>query len=517
MPDVTHIRSDLYDQFETYDMIEACVLGEAAVKKGGIKYLPMPNAELGDAPANRERYEAYKTRAVYYNATGRTLEGLAGQVFANDPELKYPTRLQHVVTDSNGAGVGLLQLAKMSVNDVLSYGRHGLWVDYPSVGRVVTSKELVDGEVRPVIHTYGPKDVINWRSVVRGSQKVLSLVVLSETYTTEDDGFAAEVRRQYRELRLDVNGHYFVQLWREAETGATGEGGAAVTAATAAGASGKFVPYGDRVYPTDSNGEPLTEIPFTFIGAVNNDETIDPAPMADMARLNLGHYRNSADYEEACFICGQPTLFISGMDANWFKNILKEKIPFGSRSGIALNEGAEPHLIQAKANMLPMEAMMHKEKQMVALGAKLIENRSVQRTLGEAEMERTGELSALSVIARNVSRAYTWALEWCAAFVGEPESSVLLELSTDFAVSRLTANDRVQLLRDWQGGGISWTEYRNILRKAGVKLEDDAVARREIEEETLLAIGEPSRSGSDSHGAGTRDHGVEVVEAVERI
>lgn len=493
MSHVDTVRRDLAERIPTYELIEACVSGEEAVKLGGSLYLPMPNAtDLSES--NRARYKAYTTRAVYYNATGRTREGLAGQVFANDPELVYPPRLEMLVTDSNGAGVGILQLAKMTVNDVLSYGRHGLWVDYPSMGRVATAKELTDGIVRPIIKTYDPRDVINWRTTVRGSQKLLSLVVLRETFTEDDDGFDVVEDVQYRELRLDANGEYYVQLWRPEAPRST-----------------QYVEYGGKVYPTDANGNRLTEISFTFVGAVNNDESIDPAPMADLARINLGHFRNSADYEEACFICGQPTLFLSGMEASWYKDVLKGEIPFGSRNGIPLNEGAMPHLLQAKANMLPMEAMVHKEKQMVALGAKLIENRSVQRTLGEAEMERTGELSALSVVARNVSRAYTWAMEWCAAFVGEAETSVKLELSTDFAVSRLTANDRVQLLRDWQGGGISWTEYRDILRKAGIKLHEDDVARSEIESETLLAIGEPDETGSDSNGAGTRDNGVKMV------
>lgn len=490
---VDTVRKDLADRLPTYNMIEACVEGEEVVKAGRELYLPMPTP-TDNSPENVERYTAYITRAVYYNATGRTREGLAGQVFANDPELEYPPRLEMLVTDSNGAGIGILQLAKMTVNDVLSYGRHGLWVDYPTMERPATVKELVDGIVRPIIRTYDPRDAINWRTKVRGAQKILSLVVLRESYAAEDDGFATVIDTQYRELRLDENDEYYVQVWRPETPN-----------------SAQYVEYGDRVYPLDADGNRLTEIPFTFVGAVNNDETIDPPPMADLARVNLGHYRNSADYEEACFICGQPTLFIAGMEESWYKNVLKGKILFGSRNGVPLNEGAVPHLIQAKANMLPMEAMVHKEKQMVALGAKLIENRSVQRTLGEAEMERTGELSALSVIARNVSRAYTWAMEWCAAFVGEPESSVKLELSTDFAVSRLTANDRVQLLRDWQGGGIAWTEYRDILRKAGVKLKDDAEARTEIEQETLLSIGAPDESGSDSNGAGTRDNGIEMV------
>jgi hypothetical protein len=49
-----------------------------------MRYLPQPNAEDTTAQ-NRERYRAYVTRAVWYGVTGRTLEGMAGQIFLRDP------------------------------------------------------------------------------------------------------------------------------------------------------------------------------------------------------------------------------------------------------------------------------------------------------------------------------------------------------------------------------------------------------------------------------------------------
>ena len=85
--------------------------------------------------------------------------------------------------------------------------------------------------------------------------------------------------------------------------------------------------YRQRLYKFDQKGALLTGqaeevfpqlgsldqgvIPFTFIGATNNDHTIDDAPLLPLAELNIGHFRNSADNEESSFVVGQPTLFIA--------------------------------------------------------------------------------------------------------------------------------------------------------------------------------------------------------------
>ena len=62
----------------------------------------------------------------------------------------------------------------------------------------------------------------------------------------------------------------------------------------------------EEFIPTSAQGQPLTRIPFQFIGWENNDETPDLPPLYDLSIINLAHYRNSADYEEACYITGNP-------------------------------------------------------------------------------------------------------------------------------------------------------------------------------------------------------------------
>lgn len=465
MPNVAFIREELKKLLPSYSLIRDCIEGEQIIKKAGDKYLPRPNA-ADTSPENVARYKAYKERAVFYNVTQRTLYGLAGQVFTKEPVVEVPSLLDIVNNDANGGGVSLTQLAKRSTLQVLAFGRSGLLVDYPTTEAPASRAELEAGDIRPTINVYVPFDIINWRTVTRGARELLSLVVLQETYVYSDDGFEMKKATQWRVLQLTAEG-YAVTVWRKG--------------------SGDYQIHEGPTFPKDSTGNNLTEIPFTFIGSENNDDMPDLPPLYDLAALNIAHYRNSADYEESCFIVGQPTPFFAGLTEEWVKDVLKGTIALGSRGAVPLPEGGSAGLLQASPNTMPFEAMEHKERQMVSLGAKLVEQSSVQRTATEANIENTSETSTLSSSAKNVSAAFQWALEWAAKFVGVPETAIKFELHTDFELARMTPQERAQLVAEWQAGAIAFEEMRDNMRRAGIAKLDDAAAKTKIAEELASA------------------------------
>jgi hypothetical protein len=262
-------------------------------------------------------------------------------------------------------------------------------------------------------------------------------------------------------LRLDSSGRYVVEVWRSYDD--------------------NWGPV-EAYSPVDGSGAPLTEIPFVFVGSTNNDAFVDQAPLYDLAVLNIAHYRNSADYEESCFIVGQPTPYIAGVTEQWIKTAFPKGVQLGSRSAICLPETGSAGLIQAQPNTMTKEAMDHKEKQMLALGAKLVEKSTVQRTLGEAQLDSASETSILTSSANNVSAAYTKSLTTCAMFLGVPDEQCSFKLNTDFPAMALGPADRQQLLLEWQGGAISFSEMRAKLHSAGIAVLDDEAAKDEIEQ-----------------------------------
>ena len=471
---VNYVRKELQAVVKIYSMIRDCIAGQFAIKAKGQTYLPKPNAEDA-SPENAARYDAYIERSVFYNVTARTLRGLVGQVFLRDPVIELPTLLQSVNDDANGEGVSLTQIAKRTVQQVLAYGRAGLFVDYPATLGSASRLELEQGYIRPTIEGYSPWDIINWRTISRGAKEVLSLVVLKESYVEKDDGFEETLGIRYRVLTLgptpknpffEPSEFYTVELWQSAE----GKLGIA-----------------ESYQPTDANGNLLTEIPFTFVGAENNDTEIDNAPLYDIAALNVAHYRNSADYEESCFIVGQPTPIFSGLTQEWVENVLKGVVPFGSRGGISLPVGGDAKLLQAESNTMVFEAMQLKERQMVALGAKLVEQETVQRTATEANLETASENSTLASSAKNVSAAYEWALGKCAEFVGA-SGVITFQLNTDFDLSAMSATERAEVVKSWQAGALTFTEMRSVMKKAGIATEEDDVAKEQIAQDTADAM-----------------------------
>jgi len=477
MPNVAFIRPELARLFPQYKLIRDCIAGETTIKDRGTDYLPMPNPADTSAE-NRARYKSYKERAVFYNVARRTLAGLIGQVFITDPQIDVPILLTPVVNNATGTGVSLVQEAKKSLSLTLAYSRCGLLVDYPEAPDGATMQDIQEGAIRPTITAYGAMEIINWRVIDVGAEEILALVVIAELYPFADDGFELKNAMQFRVLQLNQDMQYVATIWREPQPQSSD--------GTKLPKNGGNYQLTKTYMPKDKNGNPLNRIPFMFIGTENNDPNPDNPNFYDLCSLNVAHYRNSADYEESCYIVGQPTPVVTGLTSEWLKDELKGVLNFGSRGGIPLPEGCTATLLQAEPNTMLKEAMDGKERQMVALGAKLVEQQQVQRTAFEAKMESTSEGSVLSTTAKNVGEAFEWALNQCAQFVAV-DGKIAFSLNTDFDIARMTVEERQETMKEWQSGAITFKEMRNVLRKAGTATEDDDAAKAEIDKETADA------------------------------
>ena len=466
---VGYIRDELALSLPTYTMILDSIVGQKAVKDKRELYLPRPNA-ADRSNENMVRYEKYVERAVYYNYCRRTIDGLVGQVFMRQPVVECPEIMQSVVKNATGNGVSRELLAKQAMNFTLALSRGGVFVDYPRVVDGVTSiADLESGYIRPTINFVSPLSIINWRTREIGAESVLSLVVIAEQYCAYDDGFEMKQGNQWRVLGLDENNNYYQEIWKLKKT--------------KNGRELKNQYYREElIYPSGSNGQLLNFIPFQFMGTINNDSNPDNPNFADLASINIAHYRNSADYEESVYVSGQPTLVIIGVDDQWNKDN-QGTAQVGSLGGIALPKEGDAKFIQPTPNTLVKDAMEMKVKQMVALGARMVEARNVQRTATEATIDSVSESSILASTARNVSEAIERAFKWAAEFVGINPELVSFKLNTDFEISKLKSDERRQLVEEWQKGLLTFEEARAVMTKAGLATEDSQIAKQKIDAE----------------------------------
>lgn len=303
---------------------------------------------------------------------------------------------------------------------------------------------MTSGGAQATITHYAPEAIINWRTERVGSKHRLSLVVLAETHE-EPDGYGLTRETQYRELAL-VEGVYTVRIWRE-----SADGGWAVV---------------EEYTPRNASGRAWGEIPFAFVGAVNNDPAIGPIPMYDLAVLNLAHWRNSADYEESAYMVGQPQPWMSGLDENWRDHLEKQGIYLGSRAPWLLPTSGQAGLLQASPNNLARQAMLDKQEQMAALGARLVQRGGAVQTAYETASEDATAHSVLSIVCDNVSAAYTKALQWAGEMMGAT-GETSLSIPTDFVVDTLDANELTALLKAVQAGKLPESDFWAKLREVG--------------------------------------------------
>jgi hypothetical protein len=169
-----------------------------------------------------------------------------------------------------------------------------------------------------------------------------------------------------------------------------------------------------------------------FCGAKNNDYSVDSAQLADIAEVNLAHYRNSADYEESCFLTGQPTLFITtSLSAEQFAEMNPNGIKLGSRAGHVLGETGSANLVQADANTIVREAMNSKMAEMIAIGARIITDRGQNETAEGARIRFASENSVLGDVVHNLSEALEKCIYWVAEFMGVT-GEIEFYLNTEF-------------------------------------------------------------------------------------
>ena len=435
--------SDKHSDYTKYSpqwaKVQDCVAGSDTIKKAGKKYLPRPSAR------SDEDYAAYVFRANFINFVNHTKKGMIGMVFRKKTITEVQTAVQYALTDMNGGGLTLDQMTRSILSGVLDAGRFGLLVDFPQSEEGKTKAQTKG--LQATILPYCASEIINWRTTVIDGVKKLSLVVLAEAHEKlSADGFAIESVMYHRALKI-VDGVYVQELYDEDD---------------------KLISTHE---PRDYNGATWKEIPFIFIGAENNDETVDDAPLYDLAEPNLGHYRNSADYEESSFQVGQATPWLAGLTDLWVKDVLKGTVQLGSRAAIFLPEGGSAGLLQAEPNSQPIEGMREKELQMVKIGARIIQDNSGQETAEAAKIRFSGQNSELAGIVGNIEAGLVKAFEWLGVFMGAAGDSII-EINKEFYAASLTAQQVMALIQLADRGDVAQGDVRLTLRKSGWLSED---------------------------------------------
>lgn len=453
--------------------------GSRQVKHEGIRYLP---ALRGQNPID---YEAYKCRAIFFNIAKRTLSAFVGFIFTNNPEVDAGEspgpNIAALLRDCTLTGRQFYDFIKDTVRDVVSVGRRGTLVEWadPAV------------ENRPFLRPYDTEDIINWRYRMVSGRRMLSLVVLSEKMDepSAGDEYQGETVTRWRVLQLLLDGaapYAYSSLWEKDEKGQMSKV--------------------QEDFPA-RGGTPLGFVPFVFHNVTGDEAEPQEIPLEDLCEMNVSHYQNSADMEQAVHLCGSPTLVLIGFPKQG------EYFLGASQALVTEEPAARVEFAQIDSNAVSAidGRMESKEKNMAALGARMLEKQGggkSQEAFETVQIRHSGEVSALTDIAiqcsLTISKVLRLAVWWDDRTVAEPEDlgdeegeNIHVELNTEFTTTKMDATMLTALTSAYQTNALSYEEYFMNLQKGGI-----ISTEKTIEDEKAALLDSPvALPGGDGMGA----------------
>ena len=439
--DITETSPGYEQRIGQWVKVRDVLEGEDQVKYRESTYLPRPRG------MKKVDFANYLQRANFYAVSDRTLRGLVGLVFRTDPVIQLPDRLKRLEEFASPEGYDLDQLIREALREVLSLGRYGLLIDLPVDGNA-------EPDSAPFFATWKAEEIFRWEEKVNpktGIREVTRVVVIEEPSVAE-----GRQETVLREMFIDKDGVYKIQKWIEEESEIVSNR----TFPTATGVSssyfisGSYRKMGGVVVPRRFT-QPLRKIPFIFINPYDLRARADKPPMLDLTNVNLGHYRNSADYETALHMIGSPTPYVFGIkDTDCPKTIGPFQIWHGQSKDVRV--GMLEYTGQGVATI--RLAMRDKEDRMAVLGARLIRSEGADRENVTAEttrLEAREETSVLLSAAKTVEKAFLRAAKFAALWVGVNPDSVDLTLNRDFVETRLSAQELTSLVAAWQAKALS--------------------------------------------------------------
>lgn len=467
------LHTSLHDWRVIWRKCRDVLAGEERVKFAHTAYLPKMQRMSDD------EYEAYKTRALFYGASQRTLQGLLGSLLRKPPVIYAKDdlivdKINKLLENVTQTDVDFYGFTRDVITELLSVGRVGILVDAPPV-----DTKLLDP--RPYARIYQAETIINWREHFEDGVPILDQVVLVEQISQPaGSGFGTDMVTQYRELALQDDGTYTQRVWVIDPP-----------ADEKLEATYRII---EEIVPL-FRGKPLRRLPFFFVASSHTRPEIERPPLLDLYNVNLSHYRSSADLEHGRHFTALPTPVVSGVDTDPDSGAAPPSLEIGSSTAWLLPLGATAQMLEFNGQGLKHleNALTEKTALMVSLGARMLEQTQRHSETAEAlRLRQAGDFATLNTISETTSQALTNVVRLLAWWSGLTDvlldDTLLVQLNKDYFESRLTPAMLTSLVQAWQAGAMGFRDlYFNLIRGETIDPERtyDEVFQ-EVKAETVL-------------------------------
>lgn len=438
-----HIEFQFYAP--QWTLSDAYNKGSRAVVALGEDGILSPYSPTKNATKDKAEYDRFAKAAPFTGITAKTLEGLAGTVTRKSiiTDEVQPT-LEYLLKNANGNGLSLNQHVNRTIDQVTLKGRFGLLTELPNSDGQASRADNANG-LMPSIIGYYPNSIVDWSETL---DQEGDFIKLCEIIPKKIDGgkfFNNETETQYRLLLIE-DGIYKQRLYK-----------------STAESEEEF----EEIPVTFGEGESFKRIPWDWVGAKNNDSTVDDAPMWGIVTSNKSHFFNAGLQQNAA-TNNSLMMFTISLKGSKEQNDerFKDGLSYGSRQVLLLPENAKTELVQAKdtsAASTLKDSILEEAK---LLTGALVEPSS-NGTATESNNKLRGDGSVMATVAVNVEDAYNNQLA-NVSLVVKSNTESLIVVNKELFDNEMTPEMRAKWGEDLTLGRVTRFDYNHAMRKGGM-------------------------------------------------
>lgn len=451
-PDVAAMES-------LWPLPRALYAGTKAMRAAGQMFLPKEAAESDDA------YRARLERTTLFNAFAKTVQDMAGRVFAK--EIQYGESVPQAIKDWSEnidlTGRHLNVFASDVFKDAMQVGLAHILADSPVENVGVTRAT----QGRPYLVHLRAEDFIGWTHETTSDGLRLTSIRFHETVEELDETGMHVVR--VPQIRVLLIGAW--QVWRKTDKKAEW-----------------------KLFEEGRRG--IEEIPLATVYLARTGFMIGKPPLQDLADLNVTHWQSSSDQRNILHVARVPILFGAGFPED-------APIVIGSSSMTrASDPGSTLSYVEHSGAAIGSgrDDLKDLEFQMQAMGLQLLVSQPGQSATGEVR-DDVKENSRLAMWADALKDGLEQALAYMAQIGGIGDDAGELIVNKDFGIAARGAVDVQSILAAVRDGIISKeTAIREFVRRGILSDDIDPAAELEAAAEDGLAAIEAATAGMQDAG-----------------
>jgi hypothetical protein len=369
------------------------------------------------------------------------------QYFSKNKELPADFSESDLIRYASQEDESFSALMQVCTDEILTVNRVGLLEDYPVLVDEVTGEAIQMSQLdfeKSGITSYSVKylaeQITNWGVATHKGRKIESFYVLEESWLDYGESLTSPKERlRWRLLLLEPAGNELV--YKQVIIIEDKDG----------------IKIQDIFYPM-LNGKHFSYIPFWCLSVTGNilDDIKEPE-ILDLVEMNIGHYRNSADYEnEMHYVSIKTAIFPGWEEEEWGSPVLG--------GALATPPEQVPFILEAKGGSGLADEMKAKEEKMSILGAQMLANKGRYiQSAKTAEINNQGQSGILGSLAATLEEFFSVILSLKLEWSGQGEDGAKVVLNKEYMKNTVAPELMKDLVAAVQAGKMSFsTFYYNI-------------------------------------------------------